>query len=393
MILPEQAIAQLYQKEWQNRTQCRARLKGERAFPVEIALKPPKSGNLLLKQTALFEQFVTAWQHQPAYFQVQWTTRQYRHFGAQQVPTKWIIPNWDNLIEVLGEKVKSQFESWKTKLAFLLETLPAESSLFNVFIDHLEQIEAFSSEDLALFRDLVPQLKPQMGHGDYLRALPLVGVDTKFVERHFRLLEDVLDVLYKGAVKEQGLLSWLNCKAKPKDWLLVKPLCPKTQQALGGLPLLRLSSETLWDYVLPAERILIVENEQSCLALPTLTNTIAVAGGGKNVAWLAADWLINKKIGYWGDIDGDGFHILSLARERCPNLTALMIDEQTILKFQGRMVDEAQALNQIPPNLTAEEQELFQRLRQGDYGKTRLEQERISADYIEGCLLNWLKRT
>ena len=391
MILPEQAIAQLYQKEWQNRVHCKARLKGERAFPIEIALKPPKSGNLLLKQTALFEQFVTSWQNQPCCFKIEWRARQYRHFGEQQVPTKWIIPNWDNLVEVLGEKVKYQFESWKTKLAFLLETLPAQSALFHVFIDHLEHIEEFSLEDLSLFRDVVPQLKPQMGKGDYLRALPLVGVDTKFVEQHFRLLEDVLNVLYDGEVKAKGLLSWLNCKAKPKDWLLVKPLCPQTQQALGNVPLLRLSSETLWNYVLPAQHILIVENEQSCLALPVLRETIAVAGGGKNVTWLAANWLKDKKIGYWGDIDSDGFHILSLARERCPNLTALMMDEQTVLTFQGRMVDEPQSLNQIPPNLTMQEQQLFQRLRQGDYGKTRLEQERVNADYIEKCLLDWLE--
>lgn len=391
MILPEQAIAQLYQKEWQNRVRCKARLKGERAFPIEIALKPPKSGNLLLKQTALFEQFVTSWQNQPCCFKIEWVARQYRHFGEQQVPTKWIIPNWDNLVEVLGEKVKHQFESWKTKLAFLLETLPAQSALFHVFIDHLEQIEEFSLEDLSLFRDVVPQLKPQMGKGDYLRALPLVGVDTKFVECHFRLLEDVLNVLYDGEVKAKGLLSWLNCKVKPKDWLLVKPLCPRTQQALGSLPLLRLSSETLWNYMLPAKRILIVENEQSCLALPVLRETIAVAGGGKNVTWLAANWLKDKKIGYWGDIDSDGFHILSLARERCPNLTALMMDEQTVLTFQGRMVDEPQSLNQIPPNLTMQEQQLFQRLRQGDYGKTRLEQERVNADYIKKCLLDWLE--
>ena len=51
-----------------------------------------------------------------------------------------------------------------------------------------------------------------MGRGEYLRALLVVGVDTKFIEQHGYLLEAILDVLHEGAISAAGgLSSWLAC--------------------------------------------------------------------------------------------------------------------------------------------------------------------------------------
>ncbi|HCK92899.1 MAG TPA: hypothetical protein DHW71_07930, partial [Gammaproteobacteria bacterium] len=72
-------------------------------------------------------------------------------------------------------------------------------------------------------------------------------------------------------------------------------------------PLMRLTSHTLKSYDFPADNILIIENDQSCYSLPKMPNTIAISGGGKNVAWLFESCLLNKNLAYWGDIDADGF--------------------------------------------------------------------------------------
>jgi hypothetical protein len=124
------------------------------------------------------------------------------------------------------------------------------------------------------------QLKPGLGRDNYLRALPLTGVDTKFVELHLALLTELADALHPGTVSAAGgLLAWLGCRAVPCDWLYVRPLCEDTRRALGGIDLLQLSTATLLATPLPGRRVLIVENVAAGYALPRLPGTIAVFGG------------------------------------------------------------------------------------------------------------------
>nr|WP_306671236.1 Wadjet anti-phage system protein JetD domain-containing protein [Endozoicomonas sp. SESOKO2] len=84
----------------------------------------------------------------------------------------------------------------------------------------------------------------------------------------------------------------------PSGWLIVRPLCPKTQANMMGLPILKLSTDVLRHHPLPGSHILVVENEQTGFALPECDDTVAVAGGGRNVSWVDADWLETKTVAY-----------------------------------------------------------------------------------------------
>ena len=66
------------------------------------------------------------------------------------------------------------------------------------------------------------------------------------------------------------------------------------------------------------------------------------------------------------------------------------MDKHTFIKFQQRTISEPAPVDKLPPNLLAEEIELFEELRQGIYGDSRLEQERLSSDYIQDQLSGWL---
>ncbi len=101
---------------------------------------------------------------------------------------------------------------------------------------------------------------------------------------------------------------------------------------------------------------------------------------------MQAEWLQHKDIHYWGDIDSWGLTILSEARLHQPQLRALMMDEATLLHHQSRMVNEAKSYSPLLKNLNAAEQQLLSRLREGYYGSNRLEQERLSPDYVRQCL-------
>lgn len=153
--------------------------------------------------------------------------------------------------------------------------------------------------------------------------------------------------------------------------------------------MLRMSSETLLQFELPAKNILVIENEQSCLSLDNIPDTIAVSGGGKNVSWMRVNWLANKRVAYWGDIDSEGLAILSDVRSKLSTVIPLMMDTETVEAYRDRMVDEPESVIREPVALTESELMLFRMLRNGDYGSARLEQERLPIDFVYEKVRGW----
>jgi hypothetical protein len=419
-LLPEDRIDSLNQKLWQNSRKLKSLLKGESSFPLQVSLKPPR-GNVVLADINHFQRFVSSWkrfsekecteQESMHACEVAWENRSFRALSEQLIPTMLSIPDVGALARLLGKNEEHQLNKWQSRIAHVLDALAPlyvgrnldeksedevyekdskERLLFLTLIDHLEALNKFADSDLDLLAKLIPQLKQGMGEGCYLRALPVTFVDTKFIENNLRIIESITAALIDEDVSEAGLLNWLHCKDKPKDWLLIKPLCEQTTAALGGIPLLRLSSDTLLEFELPASNILIIENEQSCLALNTIPDTIAISGGGKNVAWMRAGWLAAKRVGYWGDIDSEGFSILSDARSKLSTITPLMMDAATVEVYQERMVAEPDSVFKEPIALTEEELDLFKGLRSEQYANTRLEQERLPMDYVTKVIESWI---
>ncbi|MGX2974229.1 Wadjet anti-phage system protein JetD domain-containing protein [Ursidibacter arcticus] len=390
--LPEEIRTYLIKREWNNKSNLKNRLKGDRPFPLVVNLQPPTSSTILLQDTLHFQNFVQSWRQLPVVnssFDVYWGTQNFRHFGEQDIPTKLVIHTINGLAEFLGESYVDELKYWQECLKIIFTVVPKNESVFRCLIDFLPEISSLTQDKLIQITQIIPQLKQGMGNNQYLRALPVIGIDTKFIETHFKLIENLLHIIHQNVLPE-GLLNWLSCLEKPKDWLLVKPLCTKVQKDLGNLPIFRVNSETLLNTPLPAKYVLIIENEQSCLALPKIENAISVSGGGKNLNWLNAKWLKTKVVAYWGDIDSEGLIMLNQAREKLPNLTALMMNEQTLRQFQTRMVDEPTTVSQEPYYLNVMERTLFYQLQAKHFGKTRLEQERIDQDWISNSIYQWL---
>lgn len=393
-LLPEEVIQRLREKEWRNPRVLKARLKGQKSFPISMSLRPPR-GQEAAAGLWQYQNFVEAWKAFPNRSCVLWEKRAFRQLSDQNLPARFSVRDIGTLAEVLGEEERSALAGWESRISRILaepfaQEGVAQKELFNVLVDHLEVLDGFFENDLELLVKLIPQLKPGLGAGCFLRALPVVYVDTKFIEQNLRFLERLLDVLHQGNVTTAGgLLAWLNCSENPKGWLFVRPLCESSQAALGGLPILQMDTATLQNFELPASNILVVENVQSGLALPPVNNTIAVFGGGRNTSWLSATWLISKQVAYWGDLDSEGFSILSDARGRCSIINPLMMDEETVDKFSSRMVEEPDFVRSPPTNLQDHEFNLFCKLREGCFGKPRLEQERLAPDYVLRHLIRW----
>lgn len=396
MKFPSDVLAELDKKYWQNRKNLKALLKGEMDFPQQkISLKMPTTSSQVQNNLVKIQEFVQAWKiFEVEYLlcKIEYQSKNFQQFGLLTLPKYLLIEHRQALIELFAPENKSQLQIIQSRINYIINTLNQVfefdiKEFWRFLIDNLENFEHLSDDEIHQLLQLLPQLKYGMGQGLYLRNLAISGVDTKFIEQHFKLIELLLNYLYENKIYQcGGLLVWLNCQEKPSDWLLIKPLCQKTQSNLANLPILRLNSQTLLGYELPSNNILVVENEQSCLALTHIPNTIAVAGGGKNVNWLKAEWLKHKKVYYWGDIDSDGLFILSLARQYCPHMIALMMDKNTVLIHQHLMVNDSGLINEVPLFLTADEKALFIALKNGEFMGNRLEQERLSPVFIQAQL-------
>jgi hypothetical protein len=117
------------------------------------------------------------------------------------------------------------------------------------------------------------------------------------------------------------------------------------------------------------------------LTLPNLANSFAIFGSGYAVQGLKfTEWLSSCQIFYWGDLDADGFKILSQLRSYFPHVISMMMDTKTFETFQEFSVSVLTNKLENLQYLTAEEATLYNYL--VVYQK-RLEQERISQDYVE----------
>lgn len=408
-LLQQDAVELLRAKYWNNTKALKSLLTGNTEFPIQISLKPPK-GNAALNNISHFQDFVDSWksfceqaEYESIQVNVHWETVIFRSISEQQVPTYLTIPDISSLARMLGDAEEQQLKDWQSSISYIFDSLSIELAkrtvhpirsiyereLFSTLVANLEILSGFSKLELELLVKLIPQLHKGMGRGSYLRALPVIFVDTKYIEKNLKLIESVTAAILDCSAKEMGLLSWLDCRDKPKDWLLVKPLCKSAADALGGLPLLRMSSETLLQFELPAKNILVIENEQSCLSLDNIPDTIAVSGGGKNVSWMRVNWLANKRVAYWGDIDSEGLAILSDVRSKLSTVIPLMMDTETVEAYRDRMVDEPESVIREPVALTESELMLFRMLRNGDYGSARLEQERLPIDFVYEKVRGW----
>ncbi|OAI10553.1 Wadjet anti-phage system protein JetD domain-containing protein [Methylomonas methanica] len=386
-LLPSDIKELILKREWQNFTGLKARLLNDKPFPIRVGLKPP-TGQLAVGDMEHFQKFIGQWRSFAAQHLIEWETRNYRVLSEQTLPKFFVLKNVQELIEFVGDGALKRSQIWETNMSPLLKVYP---ETYSALVKNLNTIETMNPADASLLPDLIKQLIPAMGTGKYLRALPLVGVDTKFLETYRFLITDILDKIHNNAVSNAGgLLKWLSCITKPTAWLTIRPLCEDTKARIGGFPVLQLSGDVLKQQALPAKNILVIENMESGLGLPSLPDTIAIFGGGKNVAWMEAVWLKSKNVAYWGDIDTWGLSILSDVRSKLSTIKVLMMDQKTLDDHKDRMVGERTSVNNLPKFLTDSEARIFSNLKNTDKLASRLEQERLSPDYIKSRLEAWI---
>ena len=159
--------------------------------------------------------------------------------------------------------------------------------------------------------------------------------------------------------------------------MLLRFLDPELQKSFGSpwrecsLPL-RLLAESSID----ANDVFIVENKVNLLTFPPVRSAIAMGGLGNGIIDLTyVTWLSNRSIWYWGDLDVEGFEILSRLRIRFPQTRSFLMNETTLHRWKDTLaVNGTNRVREIPPLLTEPEAAAFNFCVANN---VRIEQERI----------------
>jgi hypothetical protein len=160
----------------------------------------------------------------------------------------------------------------------------------------------------------------------------------------------------------------------------MRVLCPTLRAQIGGLRDIEAPVAELAALRLAPQVLLMVENQETGVALPDMQGVIAFMGLGAAIATLGAiPWLQACPAIYWGDIDTHGLAILARARQVLPLTRSVMMDVATLERYAALTGQEpTQSPDAELAELTQEERDVFDGLRSGRWGvKVRLEQERI----------------
>lgn len=375
-------LSETLARQWQSADQREQRLLADVSWPLSLAIGKPTAEQFKHSST-LVRQHLQCWREEEIGV-VAWQTVKYQAAGtAVEIPRHWLIQTPGEWISACRNKqIASEFKC-------LSDILSRVDKAFHVLLVRQRSLwQHIAPKEVAQCCKLALLLNPGSAAGRPLRALSVANIDSKFIENHRSLLSKLLNIRFTGALQNISLETFLGAAEDNAHWLLVIPL----DRNLWPFQQLRLRASELAHVDLPGSHLLVVENEQCHHQLPELENTLAILGAGLNLSWLANPHFSNKQLAYWGDIDTWGLKMLAMARSIQPDLSPVLMDQETFDSYRQRAVAEPQnAGDSVPESLTDRETRLYQHLLKT--GKGRLEQEFIAAADVHKRLQGWHTET
>jgi len=331
---------------------------GERVESLTMRLGSPSEATVAAHRTTV-EAWVRAWQG--SRIDVRWEERQWPSFGRQLLPISVTLEGPDAIAAAAGAT-----ERWQTvqqryaRLRALDERPPWNAVLASTF----RHWNTLTDNDFDRLLAVLAWLRQNPDSALLIRQLPIPGVDTKWLGTHRVAVTSLAVPL--GIPEHLGLRERELLRA-------VAILDPALRQ---GLPrLFAASDRELAALELVPPQVLVVENLQTLEALPDVPDTVAVFGwGGHAMAVAEFPWVRDApRVLYWGDLDTDGYAILSRFRAKRACETLLM-DRATLESWRDLAVPHPATEAVDTDLLTADERAALDLLhREG----LRLEQERI----------------
>ena len=393
MILPVE-IKKKALKVWDNQRFLKASLMGDPLFPLDIPFRKITARKAIDDFAIVREwmkDLVSASKDNLGFgYSIEYKQINHQQLGTQSFPNRIYFSSADEFLKFIGKQ--REFKCFQKLFEQTLRDQPALQAW-------LEQKPLKLLEHQARWPQLLTVCKyfqDNPGPNCYIRELDIVGVDSKFVEQNKSILRELLDQLLPDEAVDfevKGLASHgfeRRYRLKYDEPLIRFRILDANLVGDFGVTDISVPISQFRKLALPCKQIYITENKTNGLSFPPVKNAIIIFGLGYGVSSLATvDWLRDREIFYWGDIDTHGFSILSQLRSYFPKVQSFMMDRETLSGFQSLWVTEPEDKRCIVQlmNLNQEDQHLYIELRDNVIGNCiRLEQERIGITYLQDRL-------
>lgn len=297
--------------------------------------------------------------------------------GIQDLPTSIFFDTQKDFLKFLGKE--QEVELLKISVEKIIKAFP---ELKDWIIKNPLKVVNYQSEWESVLK-VCQYFKQNPKPNLYIRELP-IKVHTKFIEHDQSVIKELLNILISEHInsEEKQFEKRFNLKyAEPqiRFKVLDKEIAEKLFSGIDDIAVPISQFETL---NLPINKVLVVENKTTLyttLTLPKMGKTIAIFGSGYSVANLKnVKWFENIELFYWGDIDVQGFEILSQFRRYFQQTKSALMDFETFEKFFENDLGTPTNISTIL-HLTDNEQRLYDILKANNW---RLEQEKIPYEYV-----------
>lgn len=338
---------------------------------VSVPLHPPTRAQVLADETGARE-FVRAWQAWEPAEEVEWATRSWAGLGKQDVPVRVTLSGWDRVAEVAGRA--GEVALARERFAVLVGVFPDWPEFRERAAHSWPSWLVLEDDDFARLCLALRWFHVKPSSGLRARAVPIEGLDTKWIAAHRGLLQRLLGVSDLGLAEGDRLMRmrFLDGLLAPAPGLLDVAVPFGSLELPDGL------------------LVIVVENKETFLALPQApegSGAVLVWGSGYTAGALPElPWVRGaRRVLYWGDADADGYAILNALRTRLASdgasvpVVSVAMDVETVERFLHLAVADPGDTTRVLPHLTDDEERARRFLVAS--GAKRLEQERVSLEW------------
>ena len=383
---PAELKAQV-QKLWDRGLLLSTLTGGEEIFPRRLTLKGPDSRQLSDSFSEVRD-WIARLSGPAKHYRIVWRSINHRILGANEIPAEIWIDSLDDALGLIGKRLAA--EQFAALVALTRDHQP---ELLSWLVKRpLRALEL--AEQWPRLLELVAWLRKHPRPGIYLRQIDLPGIHSKFIEGHRGVLGELFDLVLSPekidttATGAGGFCRRYGFRDKPLR-VRFRILDPKLAQLQTETDQdITVTQATFAKLEIAVTKVFITENEINFLAFPQVPDAMVIFGAGYGFEnFRGVDWLGERNIHYWGDIDTHGFAILNQLRGFFPHTASFLMDQQTLIEHQVLWGFEPSPETGILTRLTAEESAFYDQLRLNDLGsQIRLEQEKIGFEWLVEAL-------
>lgn len=304
-------------------------------------------------------------------YTIEYQTVKTKRHGIQDIPTSITFQTeYDYLKYINKEKATAKF---KKDITNILSSFIELKDWINRYPTKVIENDWESMLKVCKYFKGTPQ--PHL----YIRELP-IQVHTKYIENNKSIIRELLDIIIAKKINNEEKQFERRFNLKYDEPIVRFRILDKSisQQLFCGIDDLSIPISEFQSLQLPILTVYVVENKINMLTFPIKKGSIVIWGHGFGVDVMKnVEWLKSKKVYYWGDLDAQGFQILSEFRTQFKHIQSFLMDRCTFDKYfegdKGTMTNVEKELC-----LTKEENAMYIYLKENNY---RLEQEKIPYEY------------